>query len=351
MTTRIPLLTVLALALLGGEAEARRARLPLPKRVEQAATIVVGKVTKVAKVKVKGAPPFYADGMHAATLEVRRVLKGSSPATVHVLYSTVEQRPALGRFKLGEEAIVFLRAGRLEKKYAQMIVYYPDGKAPLTDLAKVRQLTTAWFAWRLHGKHTGYFRMRAEQVLGQPAPWRMSFRFSINFRGQKMALDMEVHGKDDAYRTPVRIVSKGTGGEFASFDAKIAWPAGGQGAATVTRPDGTTRRNKLPWPVVDGFTLFHMVQGRPFDAKQVLTFHSLEVPFHLKKDHQLKYLGAEELPIWGKATSLHKFEQRGGGISPLYLWVDKQRRLVRVIMDRRKEYLRTSEKAARKGID
>jgi len=203
-------------------------------------------------------------------------------------------------------------------------------------------VTDRWYSWSLSGKPAGYFHVTQKSLPGHPPTVRFEHDFAVQWQGEAIRLQMQTTCKDDPYFTPVKIISAGEGEEVASFEAKIAG-----GKMRVTGEAGEFER-EIPEHTVTDFVLFEIVRRLPFRPGTVLQFHSLEASeLNLKKNHKITYLGREELELAGKKTSLHRFEQTGEGIGPCQFWVDDEHELIRILMDGRKEFLLTTEKAAK----
>jgi hypothetical protein len=177
--------------------------------------------------------------------------------------------------------------------------------------------------------------------------------FHVSWKGKVIALHMSIRSKDDDTYSPVTIKSdaQGADDELVTYQAKVEWQKDGTGKLTAdVEGHGSVKRELPPRTVVD-FSVFDLVQRQPFKKDAPFKFHQLEATeLQLKKDHQLLYKGPETLDIDGKKMRLHRFEHTGGGISPCQYWVDHDHRLVRVLMDGRKEFLLSDEATARAGF-
>jgi len=209
-----------------------------------------------------------------------------------------------------------------------------------------------WYVWSLRGKPSGYFHVSRGNSRVATAPIVLTHQFVVSYRGKRMSLTMKTLCKADGRFTPVRIESRGEGDdELGTYEAKIDWGANGEGVLK-TELRGRKKELRLPKGTVTGFALFEVVAGLPFRKGVVFEFHSLEASeLNLKRDHTIAYLGTETLDVRGKQATLHKFEQKGRGITPVHYWVDDQHRLVRVVMDERKEFLLGSKALAAEAIE
>jgi hypothetical protein len=211
--------------------------------------------------------------------------------------------------------------------------------------------TENWYRWSIRGKAAGYFHQKKEVRGAGDGQVQITSEFVVVFRGQRMELRMVTTCRNDDTLTPLTIESKGEGNdEFATFTAHIDWSKETGKLSAKVQGHGTVEKD-LPVRTTTAFALFAIAPRLPFDQENVFRFHSLEASeLNLKKNHQLKYLGKETVAIDGKQRKLHKFEQSGDGIQPCLYWVDDEHRLVRVLMDNRKEFLRTDEKTARGAV-
>jgi len=212
--------------------------------------------------------------------------------------------------------------------------------------------TDNWYIWRLSGQPCGYFHMARKSSGDKGAPVLLVNEFVIQARGRRMSLKMETFCKDDAFLTPVRIVSKGEGDdELLSFDAAIDWGAG-DGGLLSTEARGRKVELRLPEGTVTDFALFEVVRGLAFDKAAALEFHSLEASeLNLKREHKIAYLGEQEVALGEGKKRLHAFEHTGRGIRPAHFWLDASRRLVRVVIDGRKEFLLATRDDAMNAIE
>ena len=206
-------------------------------------------------------------------------------------------------------------------------------------------VTDRWYAWSLSGTPAGYFHVVQRKLPGEAAPVQFEHEFALKWRGEAIYLRMRTTCKDDPYFTPVKIISEGKGEEVASFEANITG-----GIMRVTAA-GEESEKEIPQHTVTDFALFEIIRRLPFRPGTVLEFHSLEASeLNLKRDHKITYLGPEELELGGERRSLHHFEQTGKGIGPCQFWVDDRHELIRILMDGRKEFLLTTEKAAKSSL-
>lgn len=209
-----------------------------------------------------------------------------------------------------------------------------------------------WYVWSNEGKPAGYFHV--ERLAGDAgAPVVLKHDFQVKWRGERVGLKMETRCMDDPWLSPVRIACEGQGEEANTFVATIVRPKADSTAGKLTATIGARRLAiDLPEHTVTDFAMFEIVRTLPFDPDKVFEFHSLEASeLNLKHDHKLVYVGTEELEIDGRRVKLHKFEETGRGIRPVYYWVSAGRELVRVLIDGRKEFLLTTREKAIAAAD
>ena len=204
-----------------------------------------------------------------------------------------------------------------------------------------------WYAWSNRGRPCGYAHLLRKASGDKQAPVLLITVFEAQAPKRHVSLKMQTFCRDDAYLTPVRIVSEGEGDdELGTFDATIDWSDGKEGLLrTELRGEAVERR--LPEHTVTDFALFEIVRRLPFTPGVVFEFHAFEAcELLLKRNHKITCLGTEELTLGGRSAQFHKFEQTGDGIRAIQYWVDDEHNLVRVVMDGRKEWrLATMEEA------
>jgi hypothetical protein len=213
--------------------------------------------------------------------------------------------------------------------------------------------TDRWYAWSYGGDPSGCFHVIQKESGEEGAPVLLVHEFVAARRGKRLALTMQTFSKDDAYFSPVKIISQGEGDdELKSFTALIErqGPEGSSaGKLVATVKGGKKAELAIPEHTVTDFALFEVVRRLPFDKEKAFEFNSLEASeLNLKKNHKLSYLGQDELTVGDQVMKLHKFEESGEGINPIQYWVNDERELVRVVMDGRKEFLLTTEEKAKK---
>jgi hypothetical protein len=155
----------------------------------------------------------------------------------------------------------------------------------------------------------------------------------IEFRGEKLTLDLAHRCRKDNFLSPVRIESKGEGDdEFGTFVATID-----EEGATI-RSDGRERKMELPENVVTFSAFFRLVTLLPRQEGTRISFpYWLESgELNLKKDFMVKCMGPD-IVQWGpEGVTCTKFRLTGNGIQPAFYWVDDNGVLRQVLIDERK---------------
>jgi hypothetical protein len=215
---------------------------------------------------------------------------------------------------------------------------------------KAKQVSKSWYQWSTKGTPAGYFYLEKEVDKSAAEPVKLKIKFMLKWKGKRLSLEMAIGCLNDEVLSPLSIESSGKGDdEFQTFKAKISWD-GKIGLLKAKIRDKKIEK-QLPERTTTDMAVFDLVRRLPFDKQATFSFNSLEASeLNLKKNHQLKYLGKEELEIGGSKQKLHHFEQTGGGISPCQYWVNDRHELVRVLMDRRKEFLLTDQATAEKVL-
>jgi len=158
-------------------------------------------------------------------------------------------------------------------------------------------------------------------------------QFEIDYRGQKLTLDLTHQCEKDNFLSPVRIESKGEGDdELGTFVATVE-----DGQATIRR-NGKEREMELPEGTVTFSAFFRLVTLLPRERGSRVSFpHWLESEeLNLKNDFMVECTGQDGLPLGGQNVECTLFRLTGGGIRPAYYWVDGGGVLRQVLIDDRK---------------
>ncbi len=165
-------------------------------------------------------------------------------------------------------------------------------------------------------------------------------RVEIQFRGERLMLDLAHRCKKDNFLSPVRIDSEGEGDdEFGTFVVTI------EGDEATVRSDGRERTMELPENVVTFSAFFRLVTLLPRQEGSRISFpYWLESEeLNLKKDFVAECMGSDAIQSGQESVNCTKFRLTGGGNHPAYYWVDGDGVLRQVLIDERKLIrLRTS---------
>ncbi len=230
----------------------------------------------------------------------------------------------------------------------------------ITDDRTVKPETLAerWYKWNLKGKPSGYFHIQVLQPKNRKEQIVLSHEFVVKLRGEKKQIRTLTTCLNDQYYSPLSFEFEGNADDIGDsrllrFKAEIEReiPYGCSPSILKATVDGRETKKQLPEHVVTDFALFEIIPKLPFKEGVVFKFHSLEATeLNLKKNHSIAYVGKEQVPVDNRKVVLHKFVQKGEGISPCFYWVDDKHRLVRVLMDKRKEFLLSTKEKAKKNL-
>jgi len=158
--------------------------------------------------------------------------------------------------------------------------------------------------------------------------------YQMIYKGKKMSLDMVHTCRKDKFLSPIRIESKGEGNdEFATFVAMIA-----DRKMTVRSKGLDDSVSEFPDGVITMSAMLRLATLLPKKPGSVYTYkYSLESSeLNLKKQYRLTVLPPETITCNGQEVMCSKFQVAGGGIHPIYYWVNKQGLLQRVLIDDQK---------------
>ena len=227
------------------------------------------------------------------------------------------------------------------------LVFAEDVPAPKT--------TDSWYLWSTQGQRDeakGYLHIRRGSVDEKLAPVRLEIDFRIMSKGKSLRLLLQEWCKDDAWLSPVKIVSQGEGDdEFGTFTATVSRMAGTTAGKLSAVLKGRKVEIEVPEHTATFFGLFEVVRTLPFDKDKVFECAVLESEeLNLKKDRKIVYLGEEELDVAGELMRLHKFEHTGAGRVVACYWLNDKHELLRVLIDGRKELVLTTREKAEAAL-
>jgi len=158
-------------------------------------------------------------------------------------------------------------------------------------------------------------------------------RMEIDFKGEKLTLDLAHRCRKDSFMSPIRIDSKGEGDdEFGTFVVTI------EGDKATVRSDGRERRMEMPKNVVTWSAFFRLVTLLPRQEGHHFSFpHWLESgELNLKKNFMVECMGPDIVQVGKEGVTCTKFRLSGNGIHPAFYWVDDDGVLRQVLIDERK---------------
>lgn len=107
---------------------------------------------------------------------------------------------------------------------------------------------------------------------------------------------------------------------------------------------------KLPPRTIPSFNVWAIVPQLPFDRKGTFRFNVLdETKLYARRNQTINYLGTTKININGKEMKLHKFVHQGDGIKDAYFWVNEDRELVQVLLDKKYTFTLNTKEAAMKA--
>ncbi|MFW6114344.1 MAG: hypothetical protein ACOC7K_01235 [bacterium] len=213
------------------------------------------------------------------------------------------------------------------------------------DLGQLRDWGTRTYAYEASRPGTSEKTIKGQVVLNTEVAddaILLTDHMEIDFRGEKLTLDLTHQSKKDNFLSPVRIDSKGAGDdEFGTFVVTI------EGDEATVRSDGRERKMELPKNVVTFMAFFRLVTLLPRQEGSRISFpHWLESEeLNLKKDFTVECMGPETVQTGQEGVTCTKFRLTGGGNHPAFYWVDDHGVLRQVLIDERK-LIRLREEAA-----
>lgn len=108
---------------------------------------------------------------------------------------------------------------------------------------------------------------------------------------------------------------------------------------------------KFPPRTVPFFNLWAIIPQLDFDRKGTFKFNALdETKLYVRMNRTVNYIGfTKQEEVNGKKMKLHKFALQGRGQKPTYFFVTEDRKLVKVILDRKYTFTITDKDTALKN--
>ncbi len=156
-------------------------------------------------------------------------------------------------------------------------------------------------------------------------------RHQITFQGKKLSLEIVHTCRKDRFLSPTRVESKGEGDdELGSFVATVA-----DGKAIVRKDNGQETTLELPEGTITMAALMRLVTLVPRTPGSAFSYkYSLESgELNLKKDYRLIVLQPETITCAGRPVKCSKYQLSGGGIRPVYYWVNEKSLPTRIASD------------------
>lgn len=216
-----------------------------------------------------------------------------------------------------------------------------------------------WFVIRIDDKTVGYLHAIRKASENADAPILFEHERLIDWKDERMRLKTRTYCQDDHYYYPVKSMAtiEQPGKMTAQVTVKMqkAVPyACSKSTMKLIYHNGVKeyKLNKnLPPHVVSEYTLLEIVPTLPFVKGTVFEFNFMILEkLKVKKKHKITYLGLDKVQIKGTQQTLHKFEQKGGGIKKVQFWVNDQRQLLRVLKGGKEELLTSTRAEARRVV-
>lgn len=226
------------------------------------------------------------------------------------------------------------------------------------DKAPEKVISDDWYTYTLSGKTLGYWHVVQKRTGKKDLPIHFHIDFRLNWRGKPLQFITEIWCKEDSHYTPLKLdVRWDEGGKKIHIKGEITWKKEGDkeiGTLKGRAKFGNREKElvqKIPQNAVMDQCLLAIVRNLPFDTAKTFKFHSYEIEdMGYKPNHLISYLGKEEMERKGKKIALHKFEQKGEGIHPVYFYVNEKREVVRFVIDERKVIDRATKEEALKTV-
>lgn len=106
---------------------------------------------------------------------------------------------------------------------------------------------------------------------------------------------------------------------------------------------------RIPAQTIPSFNVWAIVSKLPFNNNDgVFKFNSLdETKLFVRKNQTIEYAGEEVTDVNGQQETLHKFVHKGRKMKPAYYWVNKDRELVKMQLDKEFEFVVSTEAEAK----
>ena len=231
------------------------------------------------------------------------------------------------------------------------------GQGELAEPKKVEQ--DKWFVIRIDGKTVGYVHAVNKASGNDPGTVRFEHEYVIDWKDEKVRATLDSYCEDNLYYYPIKmraIIEKpGKPQSTLTITVKKKVPYGCSKSTmrlVYRNGDAEYKFDKsLPAHVVSEYTLLEIVPTLPFVKGTVFEFDFLILEtLKVRKRHKITYLGLDKVQIRGTQQTLHKFEQKGGGIKKVRYWVDEKRQLVRVLKGDKRELLISTRAEARQVV-
>jgi hypothetical protein len=158
-------------------------------------------------------------------------------------------------------------------------------------------------------------------------------KWELNWRGERIWLDIRLQCEPGSLLRPTRISSKGKGEEAGTFSVAV-----GENSAVVKDRDGREKTMDVPADTLTDAAMFRIFALLPREKGfTVRVGHTLEVSeLNLKGAGTIVCEGRDPVLLHQKQEELHKFVFKQGTMVVEEAWVDDKGVLRRVRINRRK---------------
>ncbi|NNC70804.1 MAG: hypothetical protein HKN90_08300 [Flavobacteriaceae bacterium] len=183
---------------------------------------------------------------------------------------------------------------------------------------------------------------------------KLNFSLATTSNSKKLAnaSKIEFDGTIDSNINPVIYT-----GERVKFNNHASyWNFTGDFKSDVTNDDEVNQflvpnhktMIRMPKQTIPSFNIWAIVPKLPFSKKEgTFRFNVLdETKLYVKKNQVITYLGKETLRINNEELLLHKFSHTGKNSLTSYYWVNKNRELVKILLDNMYEFVLSTKKEA-----